>query len=85
MYPASIWFWPREVVLPSFSLLASAWSVLVLVYNQDLGLTRILLAVREETASEKLEDTPALDIKAIEYLNSVEELVSDTTEALGNI
>ena len=66
-------------------LLASAWSILVLVYNQDLGLTNILLVVREETASEKLEDTPALDIKAIEYLNSVEELVSDTTEALGNI
>ena len=66
-------------------LLASAGSVLVLVYNQDLGLTNILLAAIQETAAEKLEDTPALDIKAIEYLNSVEELVSDTIEALGNI
>ena len=66
-------------------LLASAWVILVLVYNQDLGLTHILLAARQETAADKLKDTPAQDMKAIEYLNSVEELVSDPTDAHGNI
>ena len=42
MYPASIWFWPREVVLPSFSLLdpVSDYLVVPSIYVPVLELLR---------------------------------------------